>query len=169
MLTIQILIGLSVLLFDGFLIYGYRKFGMTQSISALFDKLEEIEEEYIFQAVQVGFSLMVFIASIIASTKGWVEWEILFLPASCVAISFSSLAGDTEEHPVIMRNHTIGAVLGIALAALFTFFSGSMLLTAGLGIVTYIVAKLSLPNHTYWIEFVWFHYVMTIFTIKILM
>jgi hypothetical protein len=165
-----ILLGLAFLLFNGFLFYTYKKYSITHSISATFDKLEKEGKQWIFQTVQFGFSACIFIAATIGVAKGYLGWQAMFLPAAAMSIVFSSLAGDTEEDEIVMRNHTYGAVGGILLGALFmAFTSWFWFFIAALGgLTSWFMVKEEIENHTYWIEVIWFHLVLITLLVEIL-
>jgi hypothetical protein len=148
---------ISFLIFNGYLVYAYKKWGITRSISATFDLLEEEGKELIFQIVQIGFSLTLVAAAIFSTIDGELSWQGIILGMAATSIICSSLAGDTEEHKKIMRNHVYEAAGGIILAALYMLLSGFWWLIAPGILATAYVMKKPITNHTYWIEVMWFH------------
>jgi hypothetical protein len=152
-------LSLAFLFFNGFLIYTYKKYGITKSISATFDKLEREGKQWTFQTSQFGFCAFIFIAATIALANDYIGWQAMFIPLAAMAITFSSLAADTEEDELVMRNHVYGATGGIIFAAIFMATSGwiSFCLAAIGGLVTFYMDEKEVKNRTYWIEWMWFH------------
>jgi hypothetical protein len=170
MITACVFLGFALIVFNGFLVYAYRKYGITKSISATFDKLEKENKQWIFQTVQFGFSACIFIASTIGVAEEYLGWQSMFLPAAATAIIFSSLAGDTEEDEIVMRNHTYGAIGGILLGSLFmAFTSWFWFFVAALGgLVSWFMVKEEIENRTYITEVIWFHLVLITLLVEIL-
>lgn len=139
--------------FAGFLWYSYSRFGITHSVSALFDEYEKKDKEWIFQVGIIGFALFVALA---AAFSDLVAYEVATISIAATFISCSAIAGDTEEHKLIMRNHVLYAHAGIILAYVFILFMTPFwyLGVAG-GVATlYILAADRIDNKTYWIEIV---------------
>ena len=140
----------SILVFWIGLIVFQQRYGWTRSISALYDKLEEDSDAsaWWFMVWQIVFSLLLVLT---------LQSHIITMAATFII--FSALAGDTEEHELVMKLHVIGATGAIVLGALYLIISGFWWMSV-LGILFSIYAKeRPMRNHTYIIEVVWFHLV----------
>ena len=161
-MVIKLLIISEVLFLTG-LIVGYLRYGLTRSISALYDKLEEDPDTkgWWFTAWQIAFCLPLIVSVIILTIQGNIIWQGIILGMAATFIIFSAIAGDTEEHEVVMRVHVVGATGGIFLGAVFMASIQILGLIVAIlaGIGTYYMIRKPVKNHTYWIEVKWYHLV----------
>lgn len=154
------LVGLAFISFHWLLIYAHKKIGMTHSISASFDKLEEIGKEWVFQVALITFSTALIVASILMLSSQIMVWKPAVLVISGTLIICSTIAGDTEEHKKLMRNHVYYSVGGIAIAAIFIAISGFLWLAIAGAVATAIMHFAKMKNRTYFIEVLWAYFVM---------
>jgi hypothetical protein len=139
----MILSTISLIIFVGGLIAAQAMYGQTRSISALFDELEDDPKakSWWFIAWQAAFVIP------IALTL-----QSYFFVAAAMSIIASALAGDTEEHRVIMRNHTATAVLGMVFGMLGLWEIGMFWYALTGGGLVGLIYLLDLKNQTYWAE-----------------
>ncbi len=134
---------IAAIIFISGLIAAQLRYGQTRSISALFDELEEDEKarSWWFIAWQAAFVLPVALTL-----------QSYFFAAAAMAIIASALSGDTEEHRIIMRNHTATAVLGMVLGMLGIIEIGHPAYAVLGGVLVGLIYLVRLKNRTYWAE-----------------
>ena len=123
----------SLITFAGGITAALLRYGMTRSISAIYDELEKDPKAkgWWFTVWQWAFCLPLMIVAIHA---GGIESHLFSFAA--LLIMFSAYLGDTDEHEIIMNGHVGAAVSGIILAAMAMLFTPYWFLAAILVLVT---------------------------------
>lgn len=138
---------------------------MTESVSALFDEYEKEDRAWVFQAGIIGFALFVILAAVFSDL---VAREAVIISVAATFIACSAIAGDTEEHKKLMRNHVIYANAGIVLAGLFVLFMTSFWYLGGTGVLaTGYMLTGKVRNRTYWIELLWAYLFLIVFLMEV--
>ena len=143
-----ILMLISLVLFDGYLIYVVTKYGISRSISRTYYYLNKTDR-WVFIAVQIGFSVPLILT-----------FESHLLTMGATFICFSALAADTRTHETTMKIHTIGATGGIILGMATMLEFGFWWIPALFFPVAFIFMKTRIKNHTWWIEVIAYHLVI---------
>lgn len=153
----KILIVISLIIFIAGITAALVRYGMTRSISAIYNELEEDSKAkgWWFIAWQWGFIAPILIVSTTLSDPV----NYIFF-AAAILIMMSAYLGDTEEHEIIMNGHVGGAVGGIGLAAIGILFTPFWWLSLIGSVATLYMIKNPIKNHTHYIEDMWYFFVI---------
>lgn len=123
MITNLILVYVAVAIFIAYNAVAIKLFGIPSSLSITFYHFESIRKGlgWIFTVMMWVVTLLMFIPWIEVTEviSSWSHY-LTFLPAiTCIALLFSSMAGNARESEVVEKVHLIGAKLAAATAVIW--------------------------------------------------
>jgi len=158
-----ILIGISLLVFSGYFLFCYKRWGILKSISQSYFQLAQNEKWlFTFFMWTIALPLMIVGHTFLSVMAG-------------VFLCYTGAAGDTKDDKASENVHVIGATGAIILGYSFLMHLSVNLKSVPLFVITLVCILASLfmywektKNHTTWIEGIAYYAFVTGLLIKII-